>query len=466
MTITEKLADYTLFLTKDTIEPAVMELGKTFFIDCLGCIIAGGQGQPSLIAIEYYQSMFGSHGTASIIASGGVKADSYHAAMINGISSHFHDYDDVMPSMNGHPSAAVLPVVLALAEEIGATGEEALIAYITGVEICDVMSIGLNQKDHKHYQRGWHTTSTLGIFGATAAAAKLLKLTKLQLVHAFGIAASESSGLKGNFGTMTKALHAGRAAAKGIFAAKMGQLGYGSNPNIMEMVEGFAYATTGELGTEGMINRMKEGTSVFINPGLTMKPYPCCKCNHNAIDAVYNLMKKYQFKAEDVEHIDCFVMPFFIDCLKYPVATTSLEGKFSMSYNLAITLMNERRPKISDFDNAIITDSAVIDLMKRIEMKIDDSIAGGAYANSGWDTKVKIILKDGRVLEVRVEFSRGESANPLSTEEVLEKFTDCMSATLDMSHTEPIFEQVRQLERLESIADLMSAIETAACAKR
>jgi 2-methylcitrate dehydratase PrpD len=290
----------------------------------------------------------------------------------------------------------------------------------------------------------------------------MLKLTREQLVNAFGIAASEASGIKGNFGTMTKSLHAGRAAAKGIFAAKMGQLGYGANARIMEIVGGFPDVTTGEMSAEAMIARMNDGNSVFLSPGLTMKPYPCCKCNQNAIDAIFNLMDKYKFQAEAVDKIVCGVQPFFIDVLKYPQATTPLEGKFSMSYNLAISILHGTRPAIKDYEGTKITDDKTLALMKKIEMVVDPSIANGAYANGTWDTIVKVTLTDGRVLEERVKHSRGESANPLTTDEVVEKLKDCMAVTLDMSRTEPVIELVKDLEKLATIKELMAAIETAA----
>lgn len=464
MTLTERLAKYTLSVTPGSVPPKVVELAKTFFIDCLGCIIAGGQGKPTLIARQYCSENFGPKAVATVLASGGLKLDAYNAAMINGISSHFHDFDDVMPTMNGHPSAAVLPAVLAAAEESGASGEEALIAYVAGVEVCDIMSRGLNQEDHRHYQRGWHTTSTLGIFGATAAAAMLRRLTREQLVMAFSIAASEASGLKGNFGTMTKAFHAGRAAAKGIMAAKLGQLGYGANPNIIEMVEGFAFATTnGELGAEAMIARMDSGESVFISPGLTMKPYPCCKCNHNGIDAIYNLKEKYNFKPQEVKKVVCGVQPFTQVNLRYPEATTYLEGKFSMSYNAALSILNDKRPGIKNFegDTPFITDQAVLDFMKKVEMVVDHSIANGAYANGGWEAKVTIELNDGRILKEAVPYSRGESANPLTTDEVLEKFSDCLAVTLDPAKTGPIIDLLTRLETLTLISDLTAAVEKA-----
>ena len=465
MPLTERLAEYTLSFTSGSLQPKVKELAKTFFIDCLGCIIAGGQGTPTMIALQYCAENFFAKPVATVLASGGVKLDAYNAAMINGISSHFHDYDDVMPTMNGHPSAAVLPAVLAAAEESGASGEDALLAYIAGVEVCDIMSRGLNQEDHKHYQRGWHTTSTFGVFGATAAVAKLRKLTREQLTMAFSIAASEASGLKGNFGTMTKAFHAGRAAAKGVMACKLGQLGYGANPHIIEMLEGFAYATTnGELDDKAMMARMDSGESVFISPGLTMKPYPCCKCTHNGIDAVYNLKEKFKFKPEEVNSVVCGVQPFTMVNLKYPNAKTYLEGKFSMSYSVALTILRDKRPGIKDFegDTPYITDQAVLDFMKKVKMVEDHTIANGAYANGGWEANVTIELADGRRLKEAVPYSRGESANPLTTDEVFAKFRDCMSVTLDLAKTEPVIALLKNLETMASVSELTAVIEKAA----
>lgn len=463
MAILEKLSEYALSLRPDTIPDEVKRIGKTFFIDCLGCMIAGAHGKPSQIALDYCRDMYGREkGVATVLATGGEKTNVCSAAFINGISSHYHDYDDVLPTLNGHPSAVVLPVVLALGEENNISGEAALCAYIAGVEVIDVVARGLNQEGHIHYSHGWHSTESLGIFGATAAAGIILGLTKEQLITAFSIAASDSAGLQGNFGTMTKAFHAGRGAEKGILSAKMAQRGFTANPNIMEMVGGFALATTGEMSTEKMEARMDSGKSVFIDPGLTMKPYPCCKCNHNIIDAIYNLQNKYGFSSSEVEKVEVGVQPFFVGCLKYPIARTTLEGKFSCNYNVAVVLAKGHRPGILDFQGSEITDAELISTMQKVEMKIDDSIANGAYANGGWDTKMTVTLKDGRQLKERVEYSRGESRNPLSAEEVLEKFRECMSITLEPSKSELAIQLLQSLEKMESITALMNAIEQAA----
>lgn len=461
MTLLHKLADYSLSLNAQSIKPEAKALGLTFFIDCLGCIIAGAHTVPSRIAINCSLEMYGDGVQKATIMGTSLKVNTSAAAFVNGISSHYHDYDDVLPTLNGHPSAAVLPVVLALGEELNSSGEIALCAYIAGVEIVDIMARGLNQEGHIHYSRGWHSTQSLGIFGATAAAGLLLGLSRNQLAMAFSLAASESSGLQGNFGTMAKAFHAGRAAEKGILCAQMAHRGFTANPDILETVGGFALATTGEMSAQAMIDRMAARESAFLDPGMTMKPYPCCKCNHNIIDAIYNLVTKHNIVCDYVEKVLVRVQPFFIGCLKYPIAKTVLEGKFSCNYNVALVLVNGRRPTITDFEGEI-SDPKIIEAMHKVEMVIDDSIAGGAYANGGWDTKMEVALKDGRLLKERVVYSRGESKNPLSTEEVLEKLRDCMAITLYPDKAEKVAEILLDLPSLPSLRTLAEAVSAAA----
>jgi 2-methylcitrate dehydratase PrpD len=336
-------------------------------------------------------------------------------------------------------------------------------AYLIGVEVIDVVSRGVNQKTHVHYGQGWHSTETMGVFGGTAAVGILLGLNQEQMVNALSMAASESCGLQGNFGTMTKAFHAGRGAEKGILCARMAALGYGANPDIMEMAGGLALAMAGSLDAEAMRRKMASGQSAFIEPGLTMKPYPCCKCNHNMIDGTYNLMTEHGFNADEVAKVTIGVQPSFFGCLKYPEAQTPLEGKFSANFNVACVLVNGRRPAIRDFQGERITDAKLRETMDKVEMAVDHSIAGGAYANGGWDTKVKIVLKDGREFDTRVIHSRGESANPLSEEEVLEKLRDdCLAISLFEDKLEKVMELLRGLEKIADINQLTAAISEAA----
>lgn len=462
MTILEKVADYTLSLHMEQMPGEVVSTAKDFFLDTLGCIIAGAAGKPSQLAYEFCKTMYGTEKqTASVIGTG-KKLNSCSAAFINGISSHFHDFDDMLPSLSGHPSAAVLPCTLAMCEELGKGGRDALEAYIIGVEVIDAMSRGLNQKNMVHYSKGWHSTETIGIFGATAAAGTLLRLTREQLVTAFSMAASEAAGLQGNFGTMTKAFHAGRAAEKGILVSKMAKLGFTANPDIMEMAGGYVKASTGSLDTASMYDKMDHGKSAFLDPGITMKPYPCCKCCHNIIDDIWNLMEQHHFGYDDVESIRIGAQPLTMGCLKYHDPKTMLEGKFSAQYTTALTLANHRRPGIADFEGTRIMDQRVISMMKKITMVTDDSIANGEYFAGNWETRMTVCLKDGRELKEAVVYARGEAQNPMRTDEVVEKMTECMGITLDPGKIAPVTKMLRSLEEIPTIADLMQAIGNAA----
>ncbi|GHS96688.1 hypothetical protein AGMMS50276_15470 [Synergistales bacterium] len=463
MSILEKVADYTLTLQLEKMKSEAVETGRSFFMDTLGCIIAGAQQKPSLLALDFCEKMYGDgRKVATVIGSGGVKLSTCSASFINGVSSHFHDYDDMLPTLSGHPSAAVLPCVLALCEELNKSGKDALEAYIAGVEIIDIMSRGLNSKTLVHYSKGWHSTQTIGIFGAVAAAAILLGLTKKELTIAFSMAASESSGLQGNFGTMTKAFHAGRAGEKGILVAKLAQSGFTANPHIMEMEGGFVNATTGFFDTPAMLERMQTRESAFIDPGVTMKPYPCCKCTHNVIDDIWNLMNKYKFKNEDVEKVLVKAQPLTAACLKYPEAKTMLEGKFSAQYGVALVLVNEKLPGIPHFEGTDITDHRVLETMKKVTMVLDDSIAGGEFFAGNWETRMEVTLKDGRELKESVVYARGEAQNPMTQEEVLDKFKECVNVSLFPEKSEPVIGLLQNLAKLSSIRELIDVVERAA----
>ena len=462
MTILEQVADFALSLKLETMEPEAVRTGKNFFVDTLGCIISGAHGKPTLLARKFSEDMYGTEKKTASVIGHDVKLSSCSAAFINGVSSHFHDYDDMLPTLSGHPSAAVLPCVLALCEELGKSGRDALEAYIIGVEVIDVISRGLNQKNMVHYSKGWHSTETIGIFGSAAAAGILLGLTRDQLVTAMSMAASEAAGLQGNFGTMTKAFHAGRAAEKGIEVAKLAKEGFTANPDIMEMNGGYVQASTGSLDKQAMLQRMNGGRSAFLDPGVTMKPYPCCKCCHNIIDEIWNLMSKYQFTADDVEKVHIDAQPLTMGCLKYHDPKTMLEGKFSAQYTTAVTLVTGHRPGLRDFEGVQITDGRVLDMIKKITMVKDDSIAGGEYFGGTWVAPMTVTLKDGRTVKESVVYARGEAQNPMTSEEVLDKLRECMDITLYPDKSAVVADMLRDLEALPSVSALTDAIAAAA----
>lgn len=459
MTLNELIAEYALNLKREEIPEEAWNIAKTFFTDGVGCMIAGVNEIPSSIAIDYAET-FGGAPISSVVGRKNVKTDPYNAIAVNGMSAHFHDVDDVIVSIDGHPSVAILPVVLAAAEMTNASGEDTLMAYVTGVEVLKIIGAAYN-KDARYYCIGWHATATLGIFGAAAAAGRLLGLTKEQLVNALGIAASESSGLKGNFGTMVKPLHAGRCGAKAFYAVQLAKRGFVSNPAIMEGSEGYAHVTVGKIDFDEVEKVLAERVSAFLEPGLSMKPWPCCKQNHSSINAIQNLMAKYGFTADDVDKVDCLVQPISYDCLKYQSPTTKLQGKFSIQYNVATALL-KGNVTLSDYDGVDIEDPKTLELIPRISIQIDDSIAGGIYNNGKYDTITRVFLKDGRLMEDHVEYAKGDPANMMTHEEVIRKFKDCAGRACAAEALEDLANLVFSIDQLSSVRDMIDPINKAA----
>lgn len=456
MTLTERLAEYVLARTQEQIGPEIWARAKKFFMDGLGCAVAGADEDAVRIVRESRRIVSG-HPTATLIASKGEKTDAESAAMINGTAVHVHDFDDGTTAMRGHPTCVVLPAVLACAEENNASGKQVLEAYIAGIEICGLLGRGLNPA---HYTRGWHNTSTIGIFGATAAAGKLMNLDQRQMVSAFGIAASESSGLKGNFGTMCKPFHAGRAAAKGILSARLAKLGFESSPTILEEGHGnFPEVTTGGMDRAKIIELLATEPSCFLIPGLDFKVYPSCGASHNGIDAIMELKKEQNLQPEDVRHIRCRVQPVTRDLLRYERPATPLQGKFSLQYCLALALL---QPQITldDFEGSHIADPHLLNLMEKIEVVTDDSIAEGAYFRKDfrWDIIVEVETVSGDVLVKRVEYAQGDPHLTAAPGIMEEKFINCTRRVINAPQAREVIMLIQRLETLDNITSLMKAV--------
>ena len=452
--MTEILADYVLAFDLDRTRPADRAGATAALRDCFGCMLAGvRQNAPAIL--RRYAAELDSRASATILGVRGLRTDAGTAAMVNGTAAHIHDYDDVSTNVTGHPSVVVLPTALAVGEETGASGKAVLEAYMLGVEVMGLMGRALNPE---HYSRGWHNTGTLGTFGAAAAAGKLLDLNRQELIYSFSIAASRSAGLKGNFGTMTKSLHAGLAASNGIFAAKAARLGLDANPDIFEMDGGYAPVTTGCIHEEAVLAFIADGKSEFSSPGIAIKPFPSCKATHNGIDAAMTLQQEEGFRAEDVESILVDCQPIAKDLLKYPIARTPLQGKFSMNYCIACALLYGK-VTLEQFEGTEIRDPAVEALMHRIKMEVCPDIAGGAYYNGTWETGVHITLRDGRTLSRRVRYAPGDPERPLGEEQLRGKLLDCLSQTVDLSRAGELLRCIDRIGELPSLEPLLRALE-------
>jgi len=376
--------------------------------------------------------------------------------MANGVAAHVHDFDDVCTTMIGHPSAAILPAVLALGEEADASGERVLRSYVLGVETCALLGRLCCPELNK---RGWHSTETIGVIGAAVAAGSLVGLDAAQLVHAIGIAASEACALKANYGTMTKPLHAGRAAAKGIMAARLAAMGFTASEKALDGESGYIATVAGASHPERLQEAMRKRNSEFIDAGLTMKPWPCCKGMHNAIWAMMQLMREHQWSPREIDHIDCKVLPFAKDILIYEIAETPLQGKFSMNYAIAKVVLNQNLV-MRDFEGIAVKGDDLIRMMRKVHLIVDDSlIPGGGYYDPSECEQVEVFLKDGSKYVKFCDQAKGTPANPMTTEERHEKMRDCLSKTICREAIPIIISLLDRFDYLERISELFNEIQ-------
>lgn len=441
--LSEKLTEFVLKTRYEDIPAKVLEKARHSFIDCLGCILAG-KGEPIANIMVSFVKTKGEKPDASVIGCG-LKTSVYNAAMANGTLGHALDYDDMSANLIGHPSTVILPTVLALGEYKRINGRQALEAFTLGVEVACAIGRGANPQ---HYQNGWHPTSSIGVFGATAAAGKILNLSKENFINAFGVAASESAGLRENFGTMTKPLHAGSAAARGVFAAMLASEGFTAARNIFEGDAGFFKVMAGKYDLERTSASLGNPFELE-SPGLSIKPYPACGAAFNGIDAMMALVKEQEIKPEEVEEIECRSVPIAKDVLIYPLPKTGLEGKFSMSFCLAVPLV-EKRLTLDHFTDQKVLDPVIVSLMKKVSLIVDPELARMGYRGT-FNTILKIKMNDGREYTKRVDHSKGSPNNPLSEDELMNKYIDCAGRALP---EEKVNESVKILKNLFQLADL------------
>ena len=295
---------------------------KRVSLDCLGAALAGYSHPIGKIITDFVKESGGSP-KATVIGAG-FKTSPHEAALANGTMAHALDYDDYSLVLAGHPSVSLLPSILAIGEDRGISGKKVLTAYIVGFEIESKLGAGVN---FRHYELGWHATCTLGTLGAAAACSSILGLDIEKTRMALGIAASEASGLRQNFGTMTKPFHAGLSARNGVIAALLAEKGFTADKNILEAEFGFCnlFCGKGEYDSERITSNLGNPFAIF-EPGISIKPYPSCGGTHTALDAMLYLAKENDINPSDVEEIGVDVPELLPRVLIHSNPKTGLEG--------------------------------------------------------------------------------------------------------------------------------------------
>jgi 2-methylcitrate dehydratase PrpD len=448
----------------DAIPPEVIQTAKHSILDGFGLAVAGARAEGVAIAAAEVASYDCRAGTSTVLGRG-TRLPPRFAAFLNGMAIHADDYDDtqlaVLPDrvygLLTHPTAPVLPAVLALAERDGATGADLLLGYLVGVEVESAIAESINPR---HYDAGFHTTGTVGTFGAAAGAARLLRYDDAAIAAALALAGSQASGLRENFGTMTKPFHAGHAAEGGLLAVNLAGRGFTTAPDILEARRGFFSAAGGGYDPDKVANRLGAPWT-FADPGVSIKPFPSGSLTHPAMTAFLELKRAHGLRAEDVLEISVGTNRHMPNALIHHRPADHLAAKFSMEFCIAILLLRGRAG-LAEFRDEVVRDPEVRAAIEKVRFHVDPEAD-----EAGFHTMTSIIrvrMTDGRELVTRAAFGKGSPANPMSEAELLEKFTGCVEAGgIDADAGQRAAELILDLEaqpEVRAITSLLSMAES------
>jgi 2-methylcitrate dehydratase PrpD len=374
-------------------------------LDTIGVTLAGAAEPAARIVQKVVQQ---DAGGPCLVLGTACRSSASHAALANGTAAHALDYDDMCFVSLAHPSAPLVAAALAAAEMAGASGAALLDGYVAGFEVEARLGRVMNPK---HYERGWHCTATIGTIGAAAAASRILGLDAGTTAHALAIAASEASGLKENFGTMVKPLHAGLAARNAVLAARLAERGLTASAHALDGPQGF-------LAAMDSAQRSLDQTIVdlgrrweTLETGITVKLYPSCAGTHPMLDALLDLRRAERFEGADVESLEVGVDAITPTVLIYDQPASGLEAKFSMPFCAAAAAI-DGHVGIETFAEGRWGDPAMRALMARVTMRVDPTLDGGAPPLT--QARIRLRLRDGRVLTASANGARGYPERPAS----------------------------------------------------
>ena len=435
---TRRLARFVVDAKIDDLPARVRHEGTRSFLNWFGCAIGGSRHETVDRACAAL-APFGGPPQVTLIARG-ERTDVLKGACLNGIAAHVFDFDDGQPrSTNINPSAAVAPAPLALGEHLRSTGADVLHAFILGLEVECRIANAVYATDNTR----WFTNSTTGVFGAAAAAGKLLRLDEQRMTWALGIAATQSSGLRISFGTMCKSFNCGRAAENGIAAALLAKHGFTSSNRAIEAPRGFAQVFIPGSDPAPIVDRLGEDYEVLYN---IYKPFACGVVLHAAIDACIEARNAYTPEPGEIDRITIKVNPVVTEITAIREPATGLESKFSVYHAAAVGLIDGTAGE-AQFTDARAADAIVVALRRKVE-----ALPEPAFARD--QAHVTILMHDGRVHEKRIEHAIGTLKNPLSDAALEKKFTGLATGILEPDAIAAARDMCWQLDGLADISQL------------
>jgi 2-methylcitrate dehydratase PrpD len=460
--VTEDAVRFAEAVVFDDIPDEAVRIAKRCVLDGLGLFVAG-TAEPSVQILADETIDQGGRADALVLGRGAAKAPAPLAARVLGTAGHAHDWDDTQVSRDPrhvyglltHPTIPPLTAALTVAQKRGGvSGRDFLTAFIAGVEVESKISEWMLTD---HYRKGFHSSGTVGTFGAMTAASVLLGLKGEALRHAFGMAASFAAGIRCNFGTMTKPLHVGRASENGVTAALLAARGFTADPEALDGPWGFLQVTAGGYYPEKLDQGFGQTWSI-ADPGVSIKPYPSGIVTHQSMDAMLKLVTDHDVKPETVEKIDFFAGSNILNPIRYPIAANHLQAKFSMAALLAMIVI-ARRAGRAEFTDDFVQSDAMQDMQRRITCALDPEIEA-----QGMDvirSRITLTLKSGETITGEADPRyRGGPDNPLTDQELEGKTAACVAGILDDARLAQVIAAAWGVEDMADSGELARVIQT------
>ena len=439
--VTRRLAEWVCESDFQTVPAPVREEAVRTLLNWMGCAVGGSRHESVDITLRALGPFMGQP-QASVLGRA-ERADVLHASLLNGISSHVFDFDDTHLRTIIHPAGPVASALVPLAEHRPVSGHDFLHALVLGVEV--ECRIG-NAVYPDHYDAGWHITGTAGVFGAAAAAGRLLGLDVRRMCWALAAAATQAAGLREMFGTMCKPFHIGRAAQNGLAAALLAAEGLTGSERAIEAPRGFARVLSTKQDYAAICDGLGDSYEILLN---TYKPYPCGVVIHPSLDGCIRMKREHGLAGDDIEAVELRVHPLVLELTGNKTPRTGLEGKFSVYHAVGAALVLGQ-VGVAEFTDEVVEDSRVTAVRDRVS-----AVADGSVHEAG--AVVRVRLKDGRSFEETVEQASGSLERPLSNEAMEDKVHALADPLLGAESTRAMIRACREVADLEDAGVLARA---------
>ena len=437
--VTSRLAEYVLAARLEDIPPDVRKEARRALVNYVGCALGGSRHEAEDITLAALGPLAGP--ATSAVLGRRERTDPMLASLLNGISSHVHDFDDTTPRNYIHPTSPVASALFAYAGSRGVRGADLELAFILGFEA--VSRIG-NATYPAHYDAGWHSTGSIGVFGAAIAIGKLLGLSHRQMVWAIGLAATQSCGLREMFGSMAKSFHPGRSAQSGYMAALLAQQNFTAGVQAIEGPRGFAAVQSSAYDLARITHRLGSDFELRVN---AYKPFPCGIVVHPTIDACIQLRERHRIDPQHIAAVRLRVAPLVKDLCDKRDIGTGLEGKFSAYHAAAIGLVRGKAG-LGEFTDETVNEPLVRQVRSRVESTGDPAVPEDGV-------RVEVELADGRRFGIELDHSLGNLERPLSDTQLEAKFLD-QSGVLTEARARELISACWRIEELDDVSGLVA----------